>query len=48
MYRFVILAAAMSFAGCTTKTSDDGDCTTACTEVFEDCDAGCEEDDGDE
>ena len=47
--RFVILGCALIgfTAGCSTKTSDDGDCTTACTEVFEQCDAGCEED-GDE
>ncbi len=35
-------AAALSLSGCDTEKS--GDCTTVCTELFEDCDAGCDDD----
>ncbi|MBA2321962.1 MAG: hypothetical protein H0V89_12500 [Deltaproteobacteria bacterium] len=44
--RVLILACAfggLTLAGC--GTEKDGDCNTSCTEIFDDCDAGCDEDD---
>lgn len=41
IFAMIAAAAALSLAGCSTEK--EGDCSTLCTEVFEECSSGCEE-----